>query len=109
MISAFSCVAAARADDWRWHRVRILSTFAAGGAADILARIVAEHLSGVFHQQFIVETRAGAAGVIGAQAVSNTPPDGYNFVLVSVSLLALIPVENQRLGFDPGRDLTNVA
>src|SRR5262249_54473149 len=54
-------------------------------------------------------TRAGAAGVIGAQAVGNTPPDGYTFVLVSVSLLSLIPLENPRLGFDPRRDLTNVA
>jgi len=109
IISALSCAAPTRADEWPSRPVRIVCTFAAGGAADILSRIVAEHLSSVFHQQFFVETRAGAAGVIGAQAVSNTPPDGYNFVLVSVSLLSLIPVENPRLGFDPRRDLTNVA
>src|SRR5262249_54422139 len=86
-----------------------ICTFAAGGAADILSRIVAEHLSNVFHQPFIVETRAGAAGVIGAQAVINTPPDGYAFVLVSVSLLSLVPVENPRLGFNPQRAPINVA
>jgi len=108
VISAF-LLAPARAEDWPTRPVRIVNTFAAGGAADILARIVADHLSTVFHQPFIVETRAGAAGVIGAQAVSNTAPDGYTFVLVSVSLLSLIPLENPRLGFDPRRDLTNVA
>ena len=110
MISAFSWwLVPARAEDWPSRPVRIVCTFAAGGAADILARIVADHLSTVFHQQFFVETRAGAGGAIGAQSVINTPPDGYNFVLVSVSLLSLIPVENPRLGFDPRRDLTNVA
>jgi len=110
IISALSCgLAPARAEDWPTRPVRIICTFTAGGAADILARIVADHLSTVFHQPFIVETRAGAAGVIGTQAVINTPPDGYNFVLVSVSLLSLVPVENPRLGFDPKRDLTNVA
>jgi tripartite-type tricarboxylate transporter receptor subunit TctC len=109
MIAAWSWLAPARADDWPSHPVRIVCTFAAGGAADILARIVAEHLSNVFHQPFIVETRAGAAGVIGAQLVSNTPPDGYNFVLVSASLLSLVPTENPHLGFDVRRDLTNVA
>ena len=110
MISAFSWwLVPARAEDWPSRPVRIVCTFAAGGAADILARIVADHLSTVFHQQFFVETRAGAGGAIVAQSVINTPPDGYNFVLVSVSLLSLIPVENPRLGFDPRRDLTNVA
>jgi len=110
MIAAFwSSLAPARAEDWPTRPVRIICTFSAGGAADILARIVADHLSTVFHHPFIVETRAGAAGVIGTQAVINTPPDGYNFVLVSVSLLALVPVENPRLGFDPKRDLANVA
>ena len=110
MMSALSfCLTPARADEWPTRPVRIVCTFAAGGAADILSRIVADHLSTVFHQQFIVETRAGAGGAIGAQSVINTPPDGYNFVVVSVSLLALIPISNPRLGFDPRRDLTNIA
>ncbi len=110
LVAALSLAGApARAEDWPSHPVRIVCTFAAGGAADILARIVAEHLSMVFHQQFFVETRAGAAGAIGAQSVINTPPDGYNFVLVSVSLLALAPVANPHLGFDPRHDLTNIA
>jgi tripartite-type tricarboxylate transporter receptor subunit TctC len=109
VIAVLLAVAPAHAEDWPTHPVRIVNTFAAGGAADILARIVAERLSVAFHQQFFVETRAGAGGVIGVQSVVNTPPDGYNFVITNVSLLALDPTSKPKLGFDPRRDLVNVA
>ena len=109
VLALLACAPAARAEDWPVRPVRIVNTFAAGGAADILARTVADHLSGVFGQQFFVETRAGAGGAIGVQSVVNAPPDGYNFVITNVSLLALVPVSNPRLGFDPLRDLTNIA
>ena len=109
VLALLACAPAARAEDWPVRPVRIVNTFAAGGAADILARTVADHLSSVFGQQFFVETRAGAGGAIGVQSVVNAPPDGYNFVITNVSLLALVPVSNPRLGFDPLRDLTNIA
>jgi tripartite-type tricarboxylate transporter receptor subunit TctC len=110
MISAVSlALAPARAEDWPSHPVRIVNTFAAGGAADILARLVADALSNTFHQQFFVETRAGAGGIIGVQSVINAPPDGYNFVITNVSLLSLDPTTKPKLGFDPRRDLTNIA
>ena len=76
----------ASADEWPSRPVRIVNTFAPGGAADILARIVADHLSSAFKQQFFVETRAGAGGVIGVQTVANSEPDGYNFVISTLSL-----------------------
>jgi tripartite-type tricarboxylate transporter receptor subunit TctC len=98
----------ASAQDWPNRPVRIVNTFAPGGAADILARIVAEHLSSAFNQQFYVETRAGAGGAIGVTSVANSPPDGYNFVITNVSLLALAPVSNPKLGYDPLRDLVNI-
>jgi tripartite-type tricarboxylate transporter receptor subunit TctC len=107
--AALFSVAPARAEDWPARPVRIVNTFAAGGAADILARLVADALSRAFHQQFFVETRAGAGGVIGVQSVINTPPDGYNFVLSSVAVLALDPSSKPKLGFDPNRDLVNIA
>ena len=102
-------MSAARAGEWPTHPVRIVNTFAAGGAADILARIAADALTAAFHQQFFVETRAGAGGITGAQSVINAPPDGDNFVITNVSLLALDPTTKPRLGFDPKRDLVNIA
>ncbi|MFL6935394.1 MAG: Bug family tripartite tricarboxylate transporter substrate binding protein [Xanthobacteraceae bacterium] len=100
---------AASAQDWPTRPVRIVNTFAAGGTADVLARTVAEHLSSAFGQQFFVETRPGAGGSIGVQSVVNSPPDGYNFVITNVSLLVLQPLTNPKIGYDPDRDLVNVA
>ena len=99
----------ALADEWPSRPVRMVNTFAAGGTADVLTRLVAEHLSGVFKQQFFVETRAGAAGTIGVKSVANSPPDGYNFALTNITHLVLAPISNPKLGYDPLRDLTNIA
>jgi tripartite-type tricarboxylate transporter receptor subunit TctC len=101
--------APATADDWPSRPVRIVSSFAAGGAADVLARIVAEHLSTVFKQQFFVEVRAGAGGQIAVRSVMESPPDGYNFVLLSVSHLVIHPMTRADATYDPLKDLTNIA
>jgi tripartite-type tricarboxylate transporter receptor subunit TctC len=99
----------AAADEWPSRPVRMVNTFAAGGTADVLTRIVADHLSTEFKQQFFVETRAGAGGAIGVQSVVNSPPDGYNFVLSNITQLVLLPISNPKLAFDPNRDLVNIA
>jgi tripartite-type tricarboxylate transporter receptor subunit TctC len=99
----------AMADDWPSRPVRILSTFAAGGTADILARVVAEHLSAAFKQQFFVEVRAGAGGQIAVRSLIDSPPDGYNFALVSASHLVLHPMTRTDATYDPLKDLTNIA
>ncbi|MBI3433665.1 MAG: tripartite tricarboxylate transporter substrate binding protein [Proteobacteria bacterium] len=107
--AAVSLAGAAPAQDWPTRPVRIVSTFAAGGSADFLARMVAEQLSSAFGQQFFVETRAGAGGAIGVQSVVASAPDGYNLVITNISLLVLAPMSNPKLGFDPRHDLVNIA
>jgi tripartite-type tricarboxylate transporter receptor subunit TctC len=102
------CLSTAQAQSWPTRPVRIINTFAPGGAADLLARTVADGLSTAFGQPFIVETRAGAGGAIGVQSVAAMPPDGYNFVITNVSILVLAPISNPRLGYGL-RDLTNIA
>ena len=97
------------AQAWPNKPVRIVNTFAPGGAADFLARTVAENLTTGFGQQFFVESHAGAAGAIGVNLVAVTPPDGYNFVLTNISMLVLGPISNPKIGYDPYRDLTNLA
>src|SRR5215467_6351142 len=99
----------AQAQGWPSKPVRIVNTFAPGGAADFLARTVADGMAATFGQPFIVETRAGAAGQIGIQAVINTPPDGYNFVLTNITMLIFAPITNPKLGYDPHKDLSNIA
>jgi tripartite-type tricarboxylate transporter receptor subunit TctC len=106
---ASAAPASAQTQAWPAKPVRIVNTFAAGGTADVLARMVAEQLAASFKQQFFVETRAGATGLIGLRSVMNTEPDGYNLVLTTQSLLVTIPVMNPTVGYDPVRDLTNIA
>ncbi len=107
-----ACLLAAQpafAQDWPTRPVRIVSPFAAGGTADILARMVADHLSSVFKQQFFVENRTGAGGAIGVQSVATSAPDGYNLVITNISMLVTVPVMNPKLVYHPTRDLTNLA
>src|SRR5262249_35902684 len=66
-------------------------------------------MAAAFGQPFVVETRAGAAGQIGIQSVINTAPDGYNFVLTNITMLVFAPITNPKLGYDPHKDLTNIA
>src|SRR5712691_809854 len=108
-LSAFIAPVPAAAQTWPAKPVRIVNTFAAGGTADVLTRLVADHLTIAFKQQFFVETRAGAGGAIGVQSVASSPPDGYNFALTNITHLVLLPISNPKLGYDPQRDLTNIA
>jgi tripartite-type tricarboxylate transporter receptor subunit TctC len=99
----------AAAQEWPARPVRIVSTFAPGGTADVLARIIAEHLSNAFRQQFFVEARLGAGGAIGVQSVAQSEPDGYNFVISSSGALVIAPIVSPKVGYDTLRDLTNIA
>jgi tripartite-type tricarboxylate transporter receptor subunit TctC len=108
LAGALTAAAPAVADEWPSRPVRMVNTFAAGGTADVLTRLVADQLSATFKQQFFVETRAGAAGTIGVKSVVDSPPDGYNFALTNITHLVLAPISNPKLGYDPKRDLTNI-
>jgi tripartite-type tricarboxylate transporter receptor subunit TctC len=108
LLASLPFTAPAFADEWPSRPVRIVNTFAPGGAADILARMAAESLSNAFHQRFFVETKAGAGGVIGVQTVVHEEPDGYNFVITTLSLTAINPLINAKIGYDPFKDLTHV-
>ena len=108
-LALIGAATAAMAQEWPARPVRIINTFAPGGAADQLARIAADHLTTAFKQQFFVETRAGASGIIGMQAVASAEPDGYTFGIMSMSLGVIIPMTNPKAGYDPLKDLTPVA
>jgi tripartite-type tricarboxylate transporter receptor subunit TctC len=71
----------AQAETYPAHPVRIIVGFPAGGPQDITARLIAQWLSDRLGQQFLVESRAGAGGTIGAEYVVNSPPDGYTLLL----------------------------
>jgi tripartite-type tricarboxylate transporter receptor subunit TctC len=99
----------ANAQDWPRKPVRIVSPFAAGGSSDTMGRIVAENLSQRMHQQFYIENRGGAGGLIGSAAVANSPPDGNTFLISSIGTHVIAPATSANPGYDPIGSFTHVA
>jgi tripartite-type tricarboxylate transporter receptor subunit TctC len=83
--------------------VRVVVPFPPGGTNDIVARFVARELSEVMGQQFVVDNRAGASGVIGADLVAKSPPDGYTLMVHSSSHLSNA-LAYKKLPYDTFRD-----
>ena len=86
-----SAIPAYAADDYPSRPVRIIVGFAAGGAPDALARIIADRMTQRWSQGVIVENRTGANGNIAMVAVAKAPPDGYTVALVPVGNAAVNP------------------
>ena len=74
----FAVDLAAAGEKYPSRPVHFVVGFTAGGPNDIVARILSEWLSDHLGQQFVVENRAGSGGMIAANSVINSPPDGYN-------------------------------
>jgi tripartite-type tricarboxylate transporter receptor subunit TctC len=87
--------------------VRIIVPVAAGGGVDVMARLLAQRLSDRFGQQFIVENRAGAAGLIGTKSVIRSPADGYT-LLYTPSSLSLTVAVSKTAPYDVAKDLTPI-
>src|SRR5215472_5060897 len=99
----------AQALDWPTRPVRIVAPSTPGGAADLFGRLMAEHLTVILKERFYVDNRAGGGGLIGAQNVAHSEPDGYSFVTSSVAYHAIAPAASANPGFDPMRDFTHIA
>lgn len=99
--SAWADRATAQASAYPARPVRIIVPGAAGSGQDVVARVVGQHLAGLWGQAVIVENRQGAAGVIGTEAVVKAPPDGYTLGIVNVSALAISPVMIPNVSYDP--------
>lgn len=81
--------------------VRVIVPGAAGSGQDVVARIVGQHLTGLWGQAVVIDNRQGAAGVIGTEAIAKAPPDGYTLGIVNVSSLAISPVMVPNVSYDP--------
>ena len=89
------------AQDYPSKPLRLIVPFPPGGVTDIVARAVAAKLAIELGQSVVVENRAGASGVIGAEAGARSPADGYTLVMGNISTLAINPVTYTKLPYDP--------
>jgi len=92
----------ASAEEWPDRPVKMVVPYAPGGASDMLARPWAELLSKAFGQQFIVENRGGASGMIGAEAVYKAPPDGYTVLFTPNAVLSVLP-QLRKIAYEPAK------
>lgn len=88
--------------------LRIVFSFAAGGAGDAVARLLAEQLQARLGRPAIVENRTGAGGRIGAQAVKAAAPDGNTLLFAAAGQMVLQPLTEASLGYDPVADFRPV-
>jgi tripartite-type tricarboxylate transporter receptor subunit TctC len=89
--------------------IKLIVADSAGGAPDQLARLVAQKLSESLGQPVVVDNRAGAGGVLGAEMVAKSAPDGYTLLVGYTTTLGIGPSVHANLGYDPDKDLTTVA
>lgn len=89
--------------------IRISVPTAAGGAADVVGRLIAEKLEPLLHQAIVIENREGANGNIAAQYLATSSADGYTLMLGTIGPLAINPSLYKNMGYDPQRDFAPVA
>ena len=101
-------IGSVQAEDYPAHTVTIIVPFAAGGPADITARIVADIFNRHLGQKFVVENVGGAGGTIGALRAARAAPDGYTLLSGHLGTNALAPAFYPDLGYDPQKDFAAV-
>ena len=100
-LSLFFC--AALAQPYPARPVTFIVPFPPGGGTDISARTVAAKLAAKWGQSVVVENRAGAAGILGADAVARARPDGYALLIANVGITSINPALYPKLPYDPNK------
>jgi len=97
------------AQGWPAKTVRVVVPFAPGGTADTLGRLVSQRLGESLKENFVIENRGGAGGVIGSDLVAKAAPDGYTLLVSGVASHCIAPALSKNFPFDPVRDFTHIA
>lgn len=106
-VALTSIATGARAQSYPGHPVRIISAFSAGGSNDVIARIISPKLTELLGQQFIVENRPGAGGIVGTEIAARAAPDGYTLTIATVATHA-IDVVIHKPPYDPVKDFAPI-
>ncbi|HWK00502.1 MAG TPA: tripartite tricarboxylate transporter substrate binding protein [Xanthobacteraceae bacterium] len=96
------------AQEWPSRSVHLIVPYAAGGGTDTVARVLAQKLSNELGQQFVVENKPGASGMIGAALVAKSAPDGYTLLVASPAEIALNQNLFPTMTYDPLKDFSPI-
>jgi tripartite-type tricarboxylate transporter receptor subunit TctC len=94
---------------WPERPIRIVVTFASGGASDIVARVISEPMAKALGQAVIVDNKPGAGGTIGGAEVARSAPDGYTLMLSNSTPTSIGPYTVPKLPYDPVKQFTHVS
>ena len=103
-----SSAATAQDDAWPTRPVRLVAAAGPGGTPDVLARLLADKFATAFGKPFVVENVPGAGGIVAANLVAKTSPDGHVLMFGDSGAMAINPALNPNLGYDPIRDFTPI-
>jgi tripartite-type tricarboxylate transporter receptor subunit TctC len=98
----------AKADNYPSRPIRLIVPFAAGGAADSVARIIGKRVGDALGQTFVIEDRGGGGGIIGTELVKNADADGYTLLLGQSGPISINPGIYSKLSYDPEKDFVPV-
>lgn len=110
-MGALLCLApgnGALAQSYPTKPIRIVVAFAPGGPSDFAARVISQRLPKLLGQQVVVDNRAGAGGLVGAEHVAKSQPDGYTLLIANVGMLSVARYLYSKLPYDPGRDFAPI-
>jgi len=102
------CAAGASAQPYPNRPIKLIVADAAGGAPDQLGRLLAQKLADTLGQPVVVDNRAGAGGVVGAEMAAKSAPDGYTLLLTTTAIYAILPNLRKNLPYDPVKDFAPV-
>ena len=105
----FSRPVLAQSPAWPTRPIKIIVAYPPSGTTDIAGRLLAERLTASLGQQVLVENRAGAGGMIGAQSVARAEPDGYTLLLAASPEVSIAPITVKAMQYDPQKDLLPIA
>jgi tripartite-type tricarboxylate transporter receptor subunit TctC len=108
-LALLCALAHAHAQSWPTRPIKMIVSFPAGSAPDIVCRFVTDRLSRAVGQQIIVDNRPGSGNILAGQAAARSAPDGYNFFCATAATLVSNPHTFKSLPYDPVKDFVPVS
>jgi tripartite-type tricarboxylate transporter receptor subunit TctC len=108
VVTAFAGVVPARAQDYPVRSITVIVPFPAGGASDVVARIVTNQMSRILGQSIIIENVSGAGGTIGSARAAAAAPDGYTLLAAAMGSHVAAPVLTPNVKYDPVVDFVPI-